>query len=127
MLGVHINPVLDFREHFTHITKDVRKLAKALTNKKLSPTYKILVVEQLLKSKYRATHLRLLNTRQMNTIDGILNKAMRQAIGLLSNFPAEGVQRPLKELGLGLSSIKDMATHMGLEHLIRTMNKDTKR
>jgi len=32
MLGVHINPILDFREHFMHITKDVRKLAKALTN-----------------------------------------------------------------------------------------------
>ena len=35
MLGVHINPVLDFREHFTNITKDVRKLAKALTKRKL--------------------------------------------------------------------------------------------
>jgi hypothetical protein len=23
MLGVHINPMLDFREHFLHITKDV--------------------------------------------------------------------------------------------------------
>ncbi len=27
MLGVHINPMLDFREHFLYITKDVRKLA----------------------------------------------------------------------------------------------------
>jgi hypothetical protein len=49
MLGVHINPVLDFREHRTHITTDVRKLSKALTSRKLSPPYKILVVEQLLK------------------------------------------------------------------------------
>ncbi len=76
MLGVHINPILDFREHFMHITKDVRKLAKALTNRKLSPTYKTLVVEQLLKSKYLATHLGVLNDRQLTTIDGILNKAI---------------------------------------------------
>ncbi len=127
MLGVHINLVLDFREHFVHIARDVRKLAEALTNKKLSPPYKTLVVEQLLKSKYHATHLGVLNTRQQTKIDGILNKAMRQAIGLLPNFPTEGVQRPLKELGLGLSSIKDRATQMGLEHLIRTMNKYTER
>jgi hypothetical protein len=49
MLRVHINTVLDFREHHTHITKDVRKLAKALTRQKLSPSYKTLVIEQLLK------------------------------------------------------------------------------
>jgi len=29
MLGVHINPVLDVREPFTNITKDVRKIAKS--------------------------------------------------------------------------------------------------
>ena len=113
MLGVHINPILDFRYHFRHITTDVRKLAKALTNRKLSPTYKTLVVEQLLKSKYHATHLGVLNDRQLTTIDGILNKAMRQAIGLLPNFPTEGVHRPLKESGLGLPSIRERAIHMG--------------
>ena len=37
MLGVHINPMLDFREHFHHITKDVKKLAIALAKRKLSP------------------------------------------------------------------------------------------
>ena len=52
MLRVHINPTLDFREHFTHITKDVRKLAQTLKNSKLSPQYKALVVEHLLKYKY---------------------------------------------------------------------------
>ncbi len=57
MLEVYIIPVLDFREHVTNITKDVRKLAKALTNGKLNPPYKTLVAEQLLKSKYHATHL----------------------------------------------------------------------
>ncbi len=96
MLGVHINPFLNFREHFVHITKDVRLLAKALINRKLSPPYKTLVVEQLVKSKYHATDLGVLNDRQLTTIDGIVNKAMSQAICILSNFPAEGVQRPLK-------------------------------
>jgi hypothetical protein len=37
MLGVHINPMLDFREHFLHITKDVKKLANALAKRKLTP------------------------------------------------------------------------------------------
>ncbi len=59
-----------------HIIKDVRKLAKALINRKLSPPYKTLVVEQLLKSKYHATILGVLNDRQLTTIDGILNKAI---------------------------------------------------
>ena len=48
--------MLDFREHHAHITKDVRNLATALSKKKLSPTYKTLVVEQLMKSKYHATN-----------------------------------------------------------------------
>ena len=52
---------------------------------------------------------------------------MRQAIGLLPNFPTEGVQRPLKELGLGLPSIRERATQMGAEHLATTTNKDTER
>jgi hypothetical protein len=61
ILGVHINPTLDFREHFYHITKDVRKLAKALAKRKLSPTLKTLAIEQLQKSKYHATHLGVFN------------------------------------------------------------------
>ena len=40
MLGFHINPMLDFREHFLHITNDVQKLAKALVKRKLSPSLK---------------------------------------------------------------------------------------
>jgi hypothetical protein len=87
MLGFHINPMLDFREHFLHITKDVKKLVKALAKRKLSPPLKSLAIEQLLKSKYHATHLGFFNERQLTTIDGILNKAMRQVIGLLANFP----------------------------------------
>ena len=57
MLGFHINPTLDFREHFLPITKDANKLAKALAKRKLSPPLKSLAIEQLLKSKYQATHL----------------------------------------------------------------------
>ena len=52
---------------------------------------------------------------------------MRQAIGLLPNFPSDGVQRTLKEAGLGLPPMRDRATQMGIEHLTRVMNKDTER
>ena len=48
MLGVHINPILDFRDHFLRITKDVIKLAKALAKHNLSPSLKTLAVESLL-------------------------------------------------------------------------------
>ncbi len=52
---------------------------------------------------------------------------MRQAIGLLSNLSTEEIQRPLKELGLGLPSVKGKAIQMGVEHRILTMNKYTER
>jgi len=80
-----------------------------------------------LKSKYHATYLGVFNERQLTTIDGILNKAMRQAIGLLPNFPSEGVQRPLKEAGLGIPPMRDRAIQMKIEDLARIMNKDTER
>jgi hypothetical protein len=67
------------------------------------------------------------NERQLTAIYGILNIAMRHALGLLPNFYIERVQRPLKEMGLGVSSMRDRATHMGIEHLARAMNKDTER
>jgi hypothetical protein len=119
--------MLDFREHFLHITKDVKKLARTLAKRKLSPSLKALAIEQILKYKYHATHLGVFNERQLMTIDGILNKAMRQAIGLLPNVPSEGVQRPLKEAGLGLPPMQDRATQMGIEHLTRVVNKDSER
>jgi len=98
MLGVHIKPILDFREHFLHITKDVNKLAKALTKRKLVPSLKTLAIEQLLNSKYHTTLLGVFNEIQLTTIDGILNKTMRQALGLLLKLPTEGVQISLKEM-----------------------------
>ena len=127
MLELYMNPVIDFQEHLVYITKDVRTLAKALAKRTLSPSIKTLVIEQLLISKYHATHLGVFNNRQLVEIDGILNKALRQATCLLSNFPTEGVQRPSKEMGLGLPSVRDRATQMEIEHLINTMNKDTER
>ena len=61
ILGVHINPILDIREHFLHITKDVKTLAKALGKQKISPPFESLAIEQLLKSKYHATHVGVFN------------------------------------------------------------------
>jgi hypothetical protein len=119
--------VLNFREHHTFVTKDVRKLAKELAKRKLSPTHKTTIVEQLLKSKYYATHQGVFNDHQLTTIDGILNKAMRQAIGLLPNFPTEGVQRTLKEAGLGLPPTMDRATQIGIQHLANAMKKTSER
>ncbi len=124
MLGVHVNPTLYFREHLAHITKDVRLLAKTVAKRNLSPPYKTLVIEQLLKSKYHATHLRVFTDRQLTEIDRILNRALRLATGLLHIFPTEGVQRPTKEMGLGPKSIRDRATQMGTEHLLNIMNKN---
>jgi hypothetical protein len=119
--------MLDFREYVLHITKDVKKLAKTLAKRKLSPPLKSWAIEQLLKSKYHATHLGVFNEGQLTTIDGIFNKAMRQAICLLPNFCSEGVQRPLKEAGLDLPPMQDRPTEMGIEHLTRVVNKDSKR
>ena len=52
---------------------------------------------------------------------------MRQALGLLPNFHSEGLQKPLKETGLGLPPMRDRAAQMGIEHLTRVMNKDIER
>jgi len=54
-----------------------------------------MAIDQLRKSKYYATHLGLFNERQLTTMDGILNKAMRQALDLLPNFLSEEIKRPL--------------------------------
>ena len=65
----------------------------------------------------------MLNERHLTTIEGILNKAMRQAIGLLPKFSSEGVQNLLKEAGLGPPPMRDRATQMGIEHFTRVINK----
>jgi hypothetical protein len=57
MLGVQINPMLDFRDHLKHITTEVRQFARVLTKRRLSTNRKQLAIDQLLKSNYHATHL----------------------------------------------------------------------
>ena len=84
-------------------------------------------IEQLLKSKYHAIHLGVFNERHLTIIDGILNKAMRQAIGFVPNYPSEGVQSLLKAAGLGLPPMRDRATQMGIENLTRVLSKDTEK
>jgi hypothetical protein len=116
MLGVHINPMLDFRDHLKHITTNSRKLAKAVTKRLLSPNRKKLAIEQL-KSKYHATHLGILTDKQLETIDKILNKVARNALGLTPSFLTEAIQRPVKEMGLGYAPMNDRATRMGIEHI----------
>jgi len=89
MMGVQINPMLDFRDHLKHINTEVRNLARMLTKRILSPSRKQLVIDQLLKFKYHATHLGIFTDTQLSTIDKILNKAARNALGLTprSNKP----------------------------------------
>jgi len=73
---------------------------KAIAKRKLSPFLKTLAVKQLLKWKYHATHLGVFNDRQSTTINGLLNKATRQAIGLIPNYPIERFKDHLNKLDL---------------------------
>jgi hypothetical protein len=87
-----------------------------------------LVIDQILKSKYHAKHLGIIFTdSQLNTIDKILNKAARNALGLTPSFPTEAIHRSTKEMGLGYAPLKNKATQMGIEHLIDIINKSTDR
>jgi len=54
---------------------------------------------------------------QLETIDKLLNKAAKNATGLIPSFPTEAIHRPANEMGLGYASMKDRATQMGIEHL----------
>ena len=93
--------MLDFKDHLKHITTEVRKLARVLTKRRISPNRKQLVIDQLLTPKYHATHLGIFTDSQLNTIDKILNKAARDAMGLTPSFPTKAIHRPAKEMGLG--------------------------
>jgi len=127
MLGEQINPMLEFRDNLKHITTEVRKLDRVLTKRRLSPNRKQLVIDQLLKSKYHATHLGIFTDTQLNTIYKILNKAARNALGLTPNFPTEAIHRPTKEMGLGYAPLRNKATQMEIEHLMDILNKPTDR
>jgi hypothetical protein len=125
MPRVQINPMLDFRDHLKHITTEVRKLARVLTKRRVSPNRKQLVIGQLLKSKYHATHLGIFTDTQLSIIDKILNKAARNALGLTPSFPTKAIHRPKKEMGLGYAPLRNKATQIGIEHLIDIPNKPT--
>ena len=63
----------------------------------------------------------------METIDTMLNKAARNAIGLTPSFPTEAIHRPANEMGLGYKPMRDRATQMGIEHITQTLNKPSDR
>jgi hypothetical protein len=123
MLGVQINTMLDFRDHLKHVTTNVQLIAKVLTKRKLSPNRKTLVIDQLLKSKYHATHLGIFRDKQLATIDRILNKVARNAIRRTPSLPTVAINRPTKEMGLGCAPLKDRATQLGMEHITVVLNK----
>jgi hypothetical protein len=47
---------------------------------------------------------------QLETMDKMLNKAARNALGLTPNFPTEAIHRSTKEMGLGYAPRKDKST-----------------
>jgi len=86
-----------------------------------------LVIDQLLKSKYHATHRGIFTDPQLNTIDKTLNKADINALGPTPIFLTEAIHRLTKEMGLGYLPIRNKATQMGIEHLMDILNKPTDR
>jgi len=88
--------MLDFRDHLKYITTEFRKLAWVLTKRRLYPNRKQLVIDQLHKSKFHATHIGIFTYSQLDTIDKILNKARKNSLGLTPNFPTEAIHRPTK-------------------------------
>jgi hypothetical protein len=125
MLGVQIIPMLYFRDHLKHITTEVRNLARVRTKGRLSPNRKQLVIDQLLKSKYHATHHGIFASTQLSTIDKILNKAARNALGVTPSFPTEAIHRLTKEMRLGYAPLRNKATQKRIEHLMDILNKPT--
>ena len=127
MLGVHINPLLNFTEHFRHVTGEVTKIAAVLRRRRLSPFRKQQVIEQLLQAKYHAVHLGIFTDSQMDQIDKTLATATRNAYQLTPGFPTEALRRNPAQFGLGCLPIRTRAAKMGLSHLVDTMNKATER
>ena len=74
-----------------------------------TPNRKKLEIDKLLKSKYHATHILIFTNIQLETIDKILDKAARNALGLIPNFPTKAIHLT-KEMRLGYAPIRDKAT-----------------
>jgi hypothetical protein len=115
MLGVQLNTMLDFSDELNHITTEVRQLARVLTKRRLSPNRKQLVIDQLLRSKYHATHVGIFTDTQLSTIDKILDKGARNALGLTPIFPTKAIHRPTKDMGLRYVPLRNKATQIGIE------------
>ncbi len=81
------------------------------------------MIDQLLKSKYHANHLGILRDKRLETIDTLVNKVARNAIGLTPSFPTKAIHRTTKETGLCYAPIKARATQMGIEHITEVLNK----
>ena len=127
MLGVHINPMLDFTEHFQKITSEVQKISAVLKRRRLSPHRKQLVIDQLLQAKYHAVHLGVFTAGQMDQIDRILASATRNAHEITPSTPSECLYRDTKQYGLGCQPIRTRAAKMGLALQTRTINSPTER
>ena len=127
MLGVHVNPLLDFRQHYLHVTSDVRRIASALRHRPLSPYRKQKVVDQLLKSKYHAIHLGILSKQHLLAVDRCINAATRKAQGLTPSHPTEGIYAKAEDFGLDRHSIAERIIQLGAAHLNKSMNRPTDR
>ena len=84
-------------------------------------------MDQLLKSKYHATHLGIFSGKPLETIDKLLNKAVRNAPGLIPSFPTEAIHSHATKMGLGYAPMKERATQMGIEHIIGILSKPRER
>ena len=55
--------------------------------------------------------------KQLETIDKLLNKAERNALGLITRFPMGAIHRHTTEMGLGYAPTRVRATQMGIEYI----------
>ena len=127
MLGVHINPLLDFNDHFRAIMASVQALIPPLKRANLSPGRKHTIIQQLLQSKFHATHLGVFSPAQMIKIDTKLNTAFRHAYRLMPSFPVDALHEAPSSMGLGKQHIATRARQQAIVHTTKMMNKPTDR
>ena len=127
VLGVQLNPLLNFKDHFVAVTSEVRQISTVLKRTLLSPNRKQLIIQQLLQGKYHAVHLGVFSDTQLQDIDRILNSATRHAQGLPNSFPIEAIHRDSTEFGLNKPSILVRAMQLSASQLTTSMNKPSLR
>ena len=123
LLGVHLNPILNFKKHFSTITAEVRKISKILKKEPLSTKYKLVATETLLKSKYFTLGLGLLTTSQLKTIDGIICSSIRNAYGATPSLPRTAILNPTDDLGLGHQTVLIKAARQSIEQLTNNIRR----